>query len=108
MPRIPALTNDQAAPAARELLIAAQAAFGMVPNTFRTLAHAPEVFEGFVQLNKAIHKTALSAAERESIALTTAEFNGCLYCLTAHTFLGKHAGLSPAAIAAARELRRAA
>ena len=33
---------------------------------------------------------ALPAATRERIALAVAEINGCSYCLSAHTYLGKH------------------
>ena len=41
MPRIPPLTDDQALPAARELLDEQRAAHGRVTNMKRTLAHSP-------------------------------------------------------------------
>jgi AhpD family alkylhydroperoxidase len=44
---------------------------------------------------------------REQIALAVAENNLCDYCLSAHTFLGKHAGLSDADAARARKGRAA-
>ena len=44
---------------------------------------------------------------REQIALAVAENNHCDYCLSAHTFLGKHAGLSDGDVARARQGRAA-
>jgi AhpD family alkylhydroperoxidase len=40
---------------------------------------------------------------RERLALAVGEANGCNYCLSAHSLLGKGAGLSDAEIAAARD-----
>jgi len=41
---------------------------------------------------------------RERIALATAEFNGCDYCLAAHSYIGRNmAKLSDSDIAAARD-----
>lgn len=45
----------------------------------------------------------MDAKTRERIALAIAEFNGCSYCLSAHTYLGKNvAKLDDAEIAANR------
>uniref|UniRef100_UPI00262328B6 carboxymuconolactone decarboxylase family protein n=1 Tax=Breoghania sp. TaxID=2065378 RepID=UPI00262328B6 len=45
----------------------------------------------------------LPAATRERIALAISEYNGCGYCLSAHTYLGANlAKLSPEEIAANR------
>jgi uncharacterized peroxidase-related enzyme len=41
-------------------------------------------------MNGALAEGALPAATRERIALAVAEINGCSYCLSAHTYLGKH------------------
>ncbi|GAB3252470.1 carboxymuconolactone decarboxylase family protein [Chitinimonas naiadis] len=103
MPRIPALTNEQAPAAAQPLLAAVKAKMGKVPNAMRTLANAPAVLNGYLQLSAALSAGSLSAAERESIALATGQSNECSYCLSAHTLAGKAAGLSAAQIQAARE-----
>ena len=42
----------------------------------------------------AISHGTLNAKVREGIALATAQADGCDYCLSAHTYLGKRAGLS--------------
>ncbi len=44
----------------------------------------------------------MSAAQRELIALAVGQTSACQYCLSAHTLIGKGAGLSEAAIHAAR------
>jgi uncharacterized peroxidase-related enzyme len=102
MTRIAALTIDQASPAAQTLLQGTKAKLGMVPNLFSTLAHSPAALAGYLQLNTALQDGALSATEREVISLATAQFNRCGYCLSAHTLMGKGAGLSADAIAQAR------
>jgi AhpD family alkylhydroperoxidase len=51
----------------------------------------------------ALNKGKLPAQTRERIALAVAEINGCDYCLSAHTYLGKNlAKLEDAEIAANR------
>jgi AhpD family alkylhydroperoxidase len=44
--------------------------------------------------NPIFHEPVFPAKIREQIALVAAETNGCDYCASAHTALGKHAGLS--------------
>lgn len=103
MTRIAALTIDQATPAAQTLLTGAKAKLGMVPNLFSTLAHSPAALAGYLQLNDALQQGALSAKDREIVSIAAAQFNGCGYCLSAHTLMGKGAGLPADAIAAARQ-----
>lgn len=103
MPRISALTIEQASPTAQTLLQATKTKLGMLPNLFSTLAHSPAALSGYLQLGDALRQGALTASQRETISLTAAQFNGCGYCLSAHTLMGKGAGLSPQAIADARQ-----
>ena len=51
----------------------------------------------------ALQQGALSAKDREIVSIAAAQFNGCGYCLSAHTLMGKGAGLPADAIAAARQ-----
>jgi len=75
-----------------------------VPNLFRVVGNSPAALEGYLGLNGALGKGELEAATRERIALAVAEVNGCDYCLSAHTYLGKNlAKLSEAEIAANRD-----
>ena len=63
---------------------------GSVPNLFRLVSTSPAALEGYLSLSGALGKGDLPAATRERIALSVAEINGCSYCLSAHTYLGKH------------------
>ncbi|HEY8027585.1 MAG TPA: peroxidase-related enzyme [Burkholderiaceae bacterium] len=83
-------------------LNAVKAKIGMIPNLYATLAKAPSALDSFLAQNQAAAKGNLSAKEREIISLATSQVNGCHYCLSAHTLLGKNAGLNPQQIAAAR------
>ncbi len=77
--------------------------FGMVPNTLKTLAHAPGVLEGYLAFNGALGKGVLPASIREQIYLAVSQANGCEYCVSAHTLTGKLAGLKPEQILEARQ-----
>lgn len=99
---IPATVGD-APEASRPLLDAVASQLGSVPNLFRAVAVSPQALEGYLGLSGALGKGALSAATRERIALAVAEVNGCDYCLSAHTYLGRNlARLDDAEITANR------
>jgi uncharacterized peroxidase-related enzyme len=91
MSRIPIPPTIESAPAAsRPLLEAVKKQLGAAPNLFRLVANSPAALEGYLGLNGALNKGALPAPTRERIALAVAEINGCDYCLSAHTYLGKN------------------
>lgn len=104
MTRLPVpATIDQAPPASRPLLEAVKKQLGVVPNIFKLAALSPAALEGYVTLLGALDKGTLPAPTRERIALAVAEINGCDYCLSAHTYLGRHlAKLDDAEITANR------
>lgn len=96
-------TIDAAPPASQPLLSQVKKQFGVVPNLFRLVANSPAALEGYLGLTAALSKGALPAPTRERIALAIAEINGCDYCLSAHTYLGRTlAKLDDAEIAANR------
>ncbi|MBW8734390.1 MAG: carboxymuconolactone decarboxylase family protein [Asticcacaulis sp.] len=91
MSRISAPATIADAPvAAQPLLEAVGRQLGSVPNLFRTLSLSPAALEGYLGMMGALSKGTLPAATRERIALAVAQINGCDYCLSAHTYLGKH------------------
>lgn len=83
-------TVDVAPAASQPLLEAVKKQLGSVPNMFRLISNSPAALEGYLSLNGALNKGTLPAATRERIALAVAEINGCDYCLSAHTYLGKN------------------
>jgi uncharacterized peroxidase-related enzyme len=91
MSRISIPATITAAPAASQpMLEAVKKQLGVVPNLFRLVSNSPAALEGYLGLSGALSKGALPAPTRERIALAVAEINGCNYCLSAHTYLGKN------------------
>ena len=107
MPRIARIDTAHATPAVQATLSAVKAKIGMVPNLFTTFAQSPAVLDGYLAFSDALTKGVLTAAQREIIALTVGQANECAYCLSAHSLMGKGAGLTAAGIRDARDGRAA-
>jgi uncharacterized peroxidase-related enzyme len=105
MSRIPAIDLAQATGRTKDLLDNVQKSLGVVPNLFRVAAQSPAALEGLLSLSGALSHGRLSHRLGEQVALTVAERNGCNYCLSAHTLLGKKAGLTEADVTQARDAR---
>lgn len=103
MQRITAIDHYQASGKAKQLLDGVQAKLGIAPNLMKTLAAAPAALEGYLHFGAALATGSLDAKFREQIALTVAQANSCEYCLSAHSAIGKMAGLKPDEILASRE-----
>ena len=86
--------NQNPSPEAQTQLDGVKAKLGSVPNIFGTFAHSPAVLDFYMQGSGALANTSISASLRESIALVVAGANACDYCASAHTVIGKGAGLS--------------
>ncbi|WP_299799596.1 carboxymuconolactone decarboxylase family protein [uncultured Maribacter sp.] len=67
-------------------------ALGFVPNLYATYANSDTALENY--LNFANAKTSLSAKEKEVVNLAVSEVNNCIYCLSAHTAIGKMNGFN--------------
>jgi uncharacterized peroxidase-related enzyme len=107
MTRITAVDRDDADESVRRNFDAIQKKLGLVPNMMRTMAQSPRVLEGYLGLSGALSRGRLPAALQEQIAIAIAEANACDYCLSAHSALGRGAGLSDDELAASREGRAA-
>lgn len=102
MPRIAPLDPAHAAPASRALLDQIHGALGATPAMFRTVAHSPTALKALWNLFGTLGTGTLTARLGEQIAIAVADANRCSYCLSAHTALGRNAGLSDAELAAAQ------
>jgi uncharacterized peroxidase-related enzyme len=96
MSRINVVTNDTANAEQRTLLNAIQAQLGMVPNFLKVLANSPVALKAFLGLHGVANEGSLDPQTRERIALALAEQNSCEYCASAHTAIGRKAGLTRA------------
>lgn len=101
MSRINVVDHESAEGKAKELLDAVKSSIGFVPNLMKALANSPAVLEAYLNFNETLGKT-LNGKLREQISLVTAEENGCAYCASAHTAIGKLAGLTEQETIAAR------
>ena len=90
MNRITIPTTDQTPAASLPFLDAVKKQLGVVPNLMKMVGNSPAALEGYLSLNAALGKGMIDAKTRERIALAIAEINGCSYCLSAHTYLGKN------------------
>lgn len=80
----PATATGQAA----ELLDQVQTTLGLTPNMTKVMATSPALLRGYLALSGALTTGVLAAGVREQLAIATAEYNGCEYCLSAHTYIG--------------------
>jgi len=99
MQRINALDPAASPAASKTILDAIQKKIGMVPNFFKTLAHAPAGLKFYTQQVETLTGGVLSPGLREQLAIAVAASNGCDYCASAHTLMGKGAGLNPTELA---------
>jgi uncharacterized peroxidase-related enzyme len=102
MPRITPVNPDSASGKAKELLDATTKKNGRTLNLLATMANAPAVLEGYLNLAGSLSGGSLSPKIREQIAIAVAAANSCEYCLAAHTAIGKGAGVSEEDLAGAQ------
>ena len=69
-----------------------QKLIGMVPNLYATIAYSDHGLSRYLAFQDA--KTSLSNKEKEAVNLVVSQVNGCRYCQSAHTVLGKMNGLN--------------
>ncbi|MFK7050610.1 MULTISPECIES: carboxymuconolactone decarboxylase family protein [Flavobacterium] len=65
---------------------------GFIPNLYAYYAKNETALSDYLTLQN--RKSTLKAKEREVINLVTSQINGCRYCLSAHTMLGKMNGFT--------------
>lgn len=94
MARVQVIDPKTATGEARQLLDAVQSQLGATPNFIRVLANSPKALQGFLGLYGALGQASVDKATQERIALAIAEGNSCQYCVSAHTAIGRHTGLS--------------
>ena len=84
------LSVDAAPEGSRASLDAVARSLGSAPNLFRVVGNSPAALKGYLGIGSALSGAKLDAKTQERIALAVAEINGCNYCLSAHTFLGRN------------------
>lgn len=67
---------------------------GFVPNLYAYIGHSPNALGNYLAFQQGQAKGAFKAKEREAINLVVSQINGCRYCQSAHTALGKMNGFT--------------
>lgn len=93
MQKLKTIDDSAAIGKTKQIFEAMRKHFGMVPNLARVLANSPAALNAYVSFDGALAQGALPAATREQIAIAVGNANACDYCLSAHTLLGKLAGV---------------
>ncbi len=94
MNRIPLIDPAHATADRAALLQQVHGAFGATPNMFKAVANSPAALQAMWGFFGALGAGRLGARLGEQIAVAVADRNGCDYCLSAHTALGRKAGAS--------------
>jgi uncharacterized peroxidase-related enzyme len=88
MSALPQVEPANAIGSAADALVLTRKTLGSVPNMAKAMANSPALLQGFLALSTALNNGVIPARTREQLALATAEYNRCEYCLSAHTFIG--------------------
>lgn len=105
MTRMKPLAVSERSGKSKELLEHLEKKIGRVPNMLATLAHSPAALEAYMSFSGTLKSGALSAKEREALAVHVGKLNACDYCVAAHSQFAKGAGLSGEEIEGAKEGR---
>ena len=85
-------TREQVNPANQEIFDTLKKSLGFVPNLYATIGYSSNGLSRYLAYQNA--KTSLSNKEKEAVNLIVSQVNGCVYCQSAHTVLGKMNGFS--------------
>jgi uncharacterized peroxidase-related enzyme len=103
MQTLKSIDNAGATGKTKQIFDGMQKNLGTVPNLIRVLANSPAALNAYVSFDGALAQGTLSAKTREQIAIAVANANSCDYCLSAHTVLGKLAGLGESELLSAQD-----
>lgn len=104
---LPYMTLEGAEPRAREVLKAAKAQVGFIPNMYAAMVNSPGVLETYLKGYALFRgESGFSPAEQEVVFLVISRENNCHYCMAAHSMLAdKKSGVSGEVLRAIREGR---
>ncbi len=95
-------TRDEVTPDNQAIFDNLKANLGMTPNLYAAYAHSKTALGTYLAFQNS-SKGALTNKEREAINLVVSQANGCRYCQSAHTVLGKMNGFTEDQIISLRQ-----
>lgn len=97
--RLPIRTADDPDPAVSAPLQAVKAGMGMVPNMYGAMVNLPALLETYnFGYGKFRAEADFTPVEQEVVFLAISRFNGCQYCMAAHSFVGDNMTNVPAEV----------
>ena len=100
------LYNEQNAPeGAGELLTAAKAVYGFIPNAVGALAESPQALQAYLTLGDLAEKSSLDPEQRMLLMLVASVENECNYCVPAVSTFARAGGIDPDLIDSIRDDR---
>lgn len=88
------ISFDEANENTQELFKSIKSKVGMLPNLYAAMGVSDKLLGGFLAFTETLKAGEFTSKEQEAIALAAAQANGCAYCLSAHTALGKMHGFN--------------
>lgn len=92
-------TPDTAEPAGKAALERAQREVGFIPNMYAGMVNLPPLLETYLDgYGRFRAEAGFSPAEQEVVFLTISRFNGCDYCMSAHSMIADTKSKVPPAV----------
>lgn len=85
-------SRNDVSPANQEIFDNLNKALGFVPNLYATIGLSSNGLSRYLAYQNA--KSSLSNKEKEAVNLIVSQINGCIYCQSAHTVIGKMNGFT--------------
>lgn len=85
------LEINEAKEPAKGILEAIKSKMGAVPNLFKVMANNPSLLKAYTQADDTFRNdSGFTSQEQEVVLLSVAVYNGCTYCVAAHSFIAKN------------------
>jgi alkylhydroperoxidase family enzyme len=91
--------------ASKPVLEQLQQTFGLIPNIAGAMANSPELIKAFLGLFEQVHAGTFTEAEIQTVLLTNAVTNSCIWAVAFHTMLALKQDVPAADVDAIRAYR---
>jgi len=83
-------TIESAPRESRSTLEGAEKSLGFLPNLYAKLAESPVALSAYSKLSGIFEKSSLSTTQQQVVLLATSVYNGCEFCVAAHSLIAKN------------------